>query len=167
MYDEFYCYAGNETISQEILDVFCYPACAGTGAGGTYYGPGTPYQYYQDQFSSLYAWDTRSASNYNALQLTLRHAMSSGLQFDFNYVFSKSIDASSNAERINGFEASGGVGYNDQAINAWSPDLWRAPSDFDTTHQFNFNAIWDLPYGKSRRWSTSNGFIMLYLADGD
>ncbi len=159
MYDEFYCYAGNETTAQEIADVFCYPACAGTGAGGTYYGPGTPYQYYQDQFSSLYAWDTRSASNYNALQLTLRHAMSSGLQFDFNYVYSKSIDASSNAERINGFEASGGVGYNDQAINAWSPDLWRAPSDFDTTQQLNFNAIWDLPYGKSRRWSTSNGFM--------
>jgi hypothetical protein len=159
MYDEFYCFAGNETTAQEIADVFCYPACVGTGAGGTYYGPGTPYQYYQDQFSSLYAWDTRSASNYNALQVTLRHAMSAGLQFDFNYVYSKSIDASSNAERVNGFEAAGGVGYNDQAINAWSPDLWRAPSDFDTTHQLNFNAIWDLPYGKGRHWSASNGFM--------
>ena len=148
MYDSFYCYAGNETTAQEIADVFCYPACAGTGPGGAFYRSGTPYQYYQDQFSSLYAWDTRSNSNYNALQLTLRHAMSSGLQFDLNYVYSKSIDASSNAERVNGFEAAGGVAYNDQAINAWSPDLWRAPSDFDTTHQINFNAIWDLPYGK-------------------
>ena len=47
-----------------------------------YYGPGTPYQYYQDQFSSLYGWQTRSNSNYNALQVTLRHAMTAGLQFD-------------------------------------------------------------------------------------
>ena len=58
------------------MDVFCYPACAGTGPGGRFYGPGTPYQYYQDQFSSLYAWQTRGASNYNALQVSLRHAMS-------------------------------------------------------------------------------------------
>lgn len=151
MYDLFYCYAGNETTAQEIADVFCYPACAGPNQ--------TPFQYYQDQFSSLYAWDTRSASNYNALQLTLRHAMSAGLQFDFNYVYSKSIDASSNAERVNGFEASSGVGFNNQAINAWSPDLWRGVSDFDTTHQLNFNLIWDLPYGKGRRWSTGNRFM--------
>jgi hypothetical protein len=159
MYDSFYCFAGNETTAQEIADVFCYPACVGTGPGGTYYGPGTPYAYYQDQFSSLYAWQTRSPSNYNALQVTLRHAMSAGFQFDLNYVYSKSIDESSNAERVNGFEAASGVGYNDQAINAWSPDLWRAVSDFDTTHQINFNAIWDMPYGKGRRWSTSNRFM--------
>jgi hypothetical protein len=161
MYDEFYCFAGNETTAQEIADVFCYPACAGT-AGGTNqfgYGPGTAYQFYQQQFSSLYAWDTRSASNYNALQVTLRHAMSAGFQFDLNYVYSKSIDASSNAERVNGFEAAGGVAFNNQAINAWSPDLWRAPSDFDTTHQLNFNAIWDLPFGKGRQFSISNRFL--------
>ena len=159
MYDLYQCFAGNETTAQEIADVFCFPACAGTGPGGTYYGPGTPYQYYQDQFSSLYGWQTRSNSNYNALQVTLRHAMSAGLQFDLNYVYSKSIDASSNAERVNGFEAAGGVAYNNQAINAWSPDLWRAPSDFDTTHQLNFNFIWDVPYGKGRHYSTGNSFM--------
>ena len=160
MYDLYQCVAGNETTAQENADVFCFPACAGTvSPAGAYYSPGTPYQYYQDQFSSLYAWQTRSNSIYNALQVTLRHAMSAGLLFDFNYVYSKSIDASSNAERVNGFEAAGGVAYNNQAINAWSPDLWRAPSDFDTTHQINFNAIWDIPYGKGRRWSTDNRFM--------
>jgi hypothetical protein len=159
MYDLFQCYAGNETTAQEIADVFCFPACAGTATGVSPFGNGTPYQYYQDQFSSLYAWQTRSASNYNALQVTLRHPMSAGFQFDLNYVYSKSIDASSNAERVNGFEAAGGVAYNNQAINAWSPDLWRAPSDFDTTHQVNFNMIWDIPYGKGRRWSSEKGFV--------
>jgi hypothetical protein len=158
-YDNFFCFAGNETTAQEVTDVFCFPACAGTGSGGQYYGPGSPYAFYQDQFSSLYAWMTRSPSNYNALQVTLRHAMTGGFQFDFNYVYSKSIDESSNAERVNGFEASSGVGFNDQAINAWSPDLWRGVSDFDTTHQINFNAIWDIPYGKGRQWSSGNRFV--------
>ena len=85
--------------------------------------------------------------------------MSAGLQFDLNYVYSKSIDVSSNAEQVNGFEAASGVGYNDQAINAWAPDLWRAPSDFDTTHQINSNLLWDVPYGKGRRWSSSNRLV--------
>jgi hypothetical protein len=151
MYDEYYCFAGNETTALEIADAFCYPACAGASQ--------TPFQYYQDQFSSLYAWETRSNSNYNALQVTLRHAMSAGFQFDLNYTYSKSIDESSNAERVNSFEAAGGVAYNDQAINAFSPDLWRAVSDFDTTHQINANWIWDLPYGKGRHWNTSNRFM--------
>ena len=158
MYDLYNCFLYNETTALEIADAFCFPAAAGPGTGGC--GPGTPgnqpFSYYQDQFSSLYAWQTRSPSDYNALQVTLRHAMSAGFQFDLNYVYSRSIDESSNAERVNGFEAAGGVAYNNQAINAWSPDLWRAVSDFDTTHQVNFNAIWDLPYGKGRRWSSSN-----------
>jgi hypothetical protein len=142
------------------MDVFCYPACAGTATGTNQwgYGPGTAYRLYQDQFASLYAWQTRSNSTYHGLQVTLRHAMSAGFQFDLNYVYSKSIDVSSNAERVNSYEAAGGVAYNDQAINAFSPDLWRAVSDFDTTHQINANWIWDFPYGKGRHWSSKSGF---------
>jgi hypothetical protein len=80
--------------------------------------------------------------------------MAAGLQFDLNYVYSKSIDVGSNAERVNGFE-SNGLAFNSQVINAFSPDLWRAPSDFDTTHQFNANWVWDLPYGRGRHWGSS------------
>src|SRR5581483_6212772 len=45
-------------------------------------------------------------------------------------------------------------------INAYSPNLWRAVSDFDTTHQINANWMWDLPYGKGRHWgSSAKGFM--------
>jgi hypothetical protein len=85
--------------------------------------------------------------------------MAAGLQFDLNYTFSKSIDVGSNAERVNGFE-SNGLAFNSQVINAFSPDLWRAVSDFDTTHQFNANWIWDLPFGHGRHWGGgSNSFV--------
>jgi len=157
IYDLYYGNVGNETLALEDLDAFCFPACAGTGTNtlGGFTGPlGTPFFYYQPQFSSLYGWQTRGNSDYNGLQLTLRHAMSGGLQFDFNYVYSKSIDVGSNAERVNGFESSG-LAYNSQVINAFSPDLWRAPSDFDTTHQLNSNWVWDLPYGQGRYWGSS------------
>ncbi|HVI07351.1 MAG TPA: carboxypeptidase-like regulatory domain-containing protein [Candidatus Binatia bacterium] len=162
IYDLYYCNLGNETLSLEDLDAFCFPACAGTGTntlattgGSTFTGSlGTPFYYYQPQFSSLYSWQTRGNSNYNGLQVSLRHAMAAGLVFDFNYVYSKSIDVGSNAERVNGFE-SNGLAFNSQVINAFSPDLWRAVSDFDTTHQLNANWVWDIPYGQGRHWASS------------
>jgi hypothetical protein len=162
MYDLYNCQLANETSAVEDFDAFCFPACSGTGTntlGGGVGSLGTPFQYYQPQFSSLYGWQTRGNSNYNGLQVSLRHAMAAGLQFDFNYVYSKSIDVGSNAERVNGFE-SAGLAFNSQVINAFSPDLWRAVSDFDTTHQLNANWLWDLPYGRGRHWGSGAHGLM-------
>ncbi len=168
IYDLYYCNVGNETLSLEDLDAFCFPACAGTGSNsiGNFVQPvGTPFQYYQPQFSSLYGWQTRGNSSYNGLQLSLRHAMSAGLQFDLNYTYSKSIDVGSNAERVNGFE-SNGIGFNSQVINAYSPNQWRAVSDFDTTHQLNANFIYDMPFGHGRPWGGSSKGIVNALFGG-
>jgi hypothetical protein len=87
------------------------------------------------------------------------------LQFDLNYTFSKSIDVGSNAERVNGFE-SGGIAFNSQVVNAWSPNLWRAVSDFDTKHQINANWVWELPYGKGRHWGAGSHGVMEALLGG-
>jgi Carboxypeptidase regulatory-like domain len=157
MYDSYFCNFENETLALENADVFCFPACAGPS--------GTPFQYYQDQFASLYAWRSQGKSSYNGLQLSLRHPLSSGVQFDINYTFSKSIDVGSNAERVNGFESQG-IAFNSQVINAWSPNLWRAVSDFDTKHQFNTNWVWDLPYGKGRHWGAGSHGVMEALLGG-
>jgi len=75
--------------------------------------------------------------------------MSHGVQFDFNYTYSKSIDLCSDAERSGNY---GALNFNGgcQMFNAWSPNLFRAVSDFDTTHQLNANWIVDLPFGKGR-----------------
>jgi carboxypeptidase family protein len=150
MYDMFSCYAGNETTALFVADLLCLPACSQLAGQTT----GQVYNYYDDQFSSLYAWRSIGNSAYNGLQLTLRKAMSSGLQFDFNYTFSKSMDIGSNAERINEFE---GFGFASQVINAWSPGQLRALSDFDTKHQINSNWVYELPFGRGRRFGSGMG----------
>jgi hypothetical protein len=147
MYDMFSCFAGNETTALFIADLDCLPACAQLPGQSSM----QPFAFFDDQFSSLYAWRSIGNSAYNGLQLTLRKAMSSGLQFDFNYTFSKSMDIGSNAERINEFE---GGGFASQVINSWSPGQLRAVSDFDTKHQINSNWVYELPFGRGRHFGS-------------
>ena len=151
MYDLFAFNAGNETTALEYADVpgvvnanSCYPACA------TINGQQTPYTFYAPQYSSLYGWNTIGNSAYNAGQFSLRRRMSDGLQFDLNYTYSKSIDIGSNAERINHFQ---GSGFASQVLNSWFPNQLRGVSDFDNTHQFNANWVYQLPFGKGKRFA--------------
>jgi Carboxypeptidase regulatory-like domain len=121
----------------------------------SYFTSGGQYSYYSSQFSSLYAWRSIAPSNYNALQVSLHHRMVHGLQFDFNYTFSKSIDISSNSERVEAASNSSLLEPNSNIINAWTPQNQRGVSSFDLTHQFNANWIYELPFGRGR-WLGAN-----------
>jgi hypothetical protein len=150
IYDLYYANNPNYIYALQSLDapadgISCFPACSILG----------PYAFWDDQFSSLYAWRTTGVSNYNALQVTLRRRVA-GLQFDFNYTFSKSLDTNSNAERVNEYENGGGSGvaWSGQVINSWETRGLYGPSDFDTAHQFNANWVFDLPFGRDRRFGT-------------
>ena len=66
--------------------------------------------FFNKQFHSLYAWRSIGNANYNAMQVSLRKKMSQGVQFDFNYTYSKSIDLSSDAERIDAYQGLNGGG---------------------------------------------------------
>lgn len=144
----------NETTPLQFLDEAGIPnANADPSTCGTpgnqpcsYFGFGGPFTFFTPQYASLFAWRSMGTANYNAMQVTLKHRLTHGLQFDFNYTFSKSIDLSSDAERVGAFGGIGGA----QVINAWSPYQFRAVSDFDATHQFNANWVADLPFGRGR-----------------
>ncbi len=139
-YDVFQYFLHNETSASFLLDLpgqQCPNGCSVFG----------PFALYNAQYSSLYAWRTISNSNYHALEMTLHRRTGRGLQFDFNYTLSKSIDLSSDAARI---PAWGGLG--GQIINAWDHKQLRGLSDFDATHQINANWIWELPFGRGRAW---------------
>jgi hypothetical protein len=131
-------------------DILCSPACA------TINSTTRPYQFFDSQYASLWAWRTIGNSSYNSGQFSLRHRVGS-LETDVNYTFSKSIDIGSNAERINGFE---GGGFASQIINAWSPNQLRASSDFDTRHQINANWVYDIPFGYGRNFGSAAHALM-------
>ena len=116
-----------------------------------YFTSGGQYSYYAPQFSSLYAWRSMAWSNYNAMQATLRHRMSNGIQFDLNYTYSKSIDISSDAERVGPASNGSLLGLNNNIINAWNPNAQKGVSSFDATHQLNSNWIIEMPFGRGRK----------------
>jgi len=145
----------NETTPLQFLDSDGIPDATGDpncGLAGhplcQYFPIGGPFTFFTPQYSSLFAYRSIGTANYNAMEVTLRHKMSHGFQFDFNYTYSKSIDLSSDAERVG---LGGGIG-GSQIINSWSPFQFRGVSDYDATHQFNSNWIADLPFGKGRRF---------------
>jgi hypothetical protein len=133
---------------------FCAkPGCTASGAGTlvTPFGGGIG-DYLNNQAFSTYGWSSMGNSSYHALQMNMRKQVSHGFQFDFNYTWSKSIDITSAASRVGfsvyGYQNVGLVGT--RLANAFSPNLARAVSDFDTTHQFNLNWVAELPVGKGR-----------------
>jgi len=147
-YDLFSCFPGNETTAIQLLDQGILTDANNPNI--SYYGPGGPYSFLDSQFAALYAWRSISAAAYNGLQVSFRHSMTHGFQFDLNYTYSRSIDISSDANRI---DAEGGLG--GQIINPWDPKATRAVSDFDTPHQINANWVWELPFGRGR-WLVPN-----------
>jgi hypothetical protein len=151
-YDLFSSQLYNETTALFYLD---YPSTQ-TGSNGindvdgtTQYFPiGGPNSFWNRQYSSLYAWRSIGNANYHAMQLSLRKRMSQGIQFDFNYTLSKSIDLSSDATRSDFMSPSSSLG--GEVINSWSHKQLRGVSDFDVRHQLNANWVAELPFGSGR-----------------
>ncbi len=101
------------------------------------------YTFFAQQGSSMPMWMNGGEANFHALTLTLRRRFASGLQFDFNYTWSHSID--------NGSAPESGAGEQGAAIqNIFNLGQFRGSSDFDIRHNFNANFTYELPIGKGK-----------------
>jgi hypothetical protein len=133
-----------ETTALADLDEFCY-----NGTFGVSYNCPAQSRFWQQQFSSLYAWSSIGTSSYNALQFTLRHPSSHGLTTNISYTLSKSIDMGSNAERSNE-NSTDSYGGNGGIQNSWRPKLNKAVSDFDTRSLITADLVYALPVGRGK-----------------
>ena len=103
----------NASANLYAMDIFCSPGCGGQR-----------FRYFASQYVSMFAQASIGASSYNAGQVTLRHTMSHGLQTDFSYTFSKSLDLGSSAERIGGQLAEQPRLQSDHQYLQPEPELW-------------------------------------------
>ena len=127
----------NASADLYAMDIFCSPGCGGQR-----------FRYFSSQYVSLFSQSSIGTSSYNAGQVALRHSMSHGLEMDFSYTFSKSLDLGSSAERIGGQLAVNHAF--SQITNTFNPRQNYGVSDFDVTHLIAADWDYELPFGHGK-----------------
>ncbi len=87
--------------------------------------------------------------NYNSLQMEVRRRFSQGLYFQANYTFQKTLTNATGSDQFK---------FNFNLDNS-RPELEYSRADYDQTHVFNFNGIYELPFGKDKRWLNRGGLL--------
>jgi len=94
--------------------------------------------------------------NYNALQLELRKRMSSGLYFVGNYTFQKNL--------------TNGIGTSQTLVEPFldnkQPNLEKTRADYDQTQVFNLSTIYELPFGRNRRFFSGTRSAVNHIIGG-
>ena len=118
-------------------------------------GVGTPAQVAQRQ---PFPWITgtpffgtdRGNGNYNALQVKLDHRFANGFQYLVSYTWSKAIDTGSSGWFA--AENGSGAGGSSSLQNYYDPNGSRSVSSYDIPHFLSMSGVWELPFGKGKRY---------------
>ena len=88
----------------------------------------------------------------------MQQRFSKGLQFLVSYTYGKSLD-------YGGAAASGGgaVGSGQTVTNM---EAWHGPSGYDVRHRGVVSYVYELPFGKGRRWMSDSGAILEGIVGG-
>jgi hypothetical protein len=106
-----------------------------------------PYPQYQNIVTGVQNGDKSGHSTYHAFILKADRRMSGGLTFNWNYVFSKLLTDSDT------YFANGAA-----AMDHYNRRLEKSIGQNDQTHSLKFSTIYELPFGKGRKWTTG-GFL--------
>jgi hypothetical protein len=109
--------------------------------------------FFHPQYGALSAFSSIAKSNYHAGTLSIRERLGNSLTMDFNYTLSHSMDDAS------GLQTSGAYG-GAFILNPLRQQDSFANSDFDVRHIINANAVWEMPFGRGRKFfSGANSFV--------
>jgi hypothetical protein len=98
-----------------------------------------------------------SYSNYNALQMELRRRLSNGLYFQTNYTYSKALTD---------FEGSQSNFFSLLQNSAGGVTLDKKRANFDVTHIYKANFIYELPFGRGRQFLNFDSGAANSILDG-
>jgi hypothetical protein len=106
-----------------------------------------PFSFYRNNNAlGVNAMTNFSTASYHGLQVDYRRSFRTGLQLQANYTYSKVMsDASGDGQtRFEPF------------LDIRNAAVERGRVPFDLTHAFKANGVWDLPFGKGKRFDISN-----------
>ncbi|MBI3679648.1 MAG: TonB-dependent receptor [Acidobacteria bacterium] len=105
-------------------------------------------------FGDILSSNWQENSSYNGLQTRLEKRFSGGLSFLLGYTWSHSIDTAS--------RGSGGSWHQ----NAYRLRDDRGSSDFDVRHRFTYSYVYQLPFGKGKKFLGDAGRLADLVAGG-
>jgi hypothetical protein len=108
--------------------------------------------FFHPQYGALSAFASIANSNYDAGTLSIRQRLGRSLTMDFNYTLSHSLDDAS------GLQTSGAFG-GAFILNPLRQHDSYGNSDFDIRHIINTNAVWEVPFGRGRRFFNGVGKV--------
>jgi hypothetical protein len=101
-------------------------------------------------FSAITVTFPHARSNYHGLQARLERRFRNGLSVLNSFVWSKAIDTTGQA-----LEAQGGSGGRSSPQSFYNLAAERAVSDFDQPFNNTTAVLWEIPYGRGRRYGSS------------
>jgi hypothetical protein len=124
-------------------------------------GATAPYANIVGQSGVIKITGTSSASNYNALQAIYREHLTAGLELTANYTYSKAM-----TDDI-GFYGTSNINssqyYQQDAYNF--PAEW-GPAGFDTRHNISVTGVYDLPFGRGKRFGSNMNYLVNEVVGG-
>ena len=132
---------------------------AGVGVGSQAAKPANFVHNCPSTFGFCYLFDNSEKSWFDAGVIEVRRRLSNGLRFQASYQYGKSF--------TNAYASAGdtffGVGAGDQsnvaANSLRNRSLDKSFSQIDLRHAFKFDATWDLPFGRGRKFLSSSHWL--------
>jgi len=135
------------------------PVLVANGFGPNYFQP------YPQFTGALNVIDSNDRSRYNALEVQLSRRFSSGLSFQGSYTLAKSEDTRSfDPAFAVANRAATGQSSSNTPFDINNRELNYARSDFDRRHALQGYALYELPFGRGRRfgndWNRATDFLL-------
>jgi hypothetical protein len=123
------------------LDVFRNPNTPKPGAGDVQ--ARRPY----NNISTIRLSKSELFAKYHGLELSAEHRFAHGVNFTAGYTWSRTID-------------------NNGTLDPYNTALDKALSNFHLAHRFFTAAVWEVPFGRSRRFGASSHAVLDAIAGG-
>jgi hypothetical protein len=106
--------------------------------------------FFHPQYGALASYSSVARSNYQAGTVSIRERLGRSLTMDFNYTLSHSFDDASGLQTSTAYDTA-------FILNPLRQHDNYSNSDFDVRHIINANAVWEMPFGRGRRFFSETG----------
>ncbi len=117
------------------------------------------FQPYPQFAGAMNVIDTNDFSFYNSLQVIWKRRFAKGLSYQLSYTLAKSMDTRSFDPTFTRVSRGSVQSASSTPFNITNRRLNYAPSDFDRRHALQGYFVYDLPFGKGRRFNTNSGLL--------